>query len=277
MLLIRDEDGKLRTNWFMKETSSGLLLNYFSNHPHHMKVNVAKNFIYRVCKLSDETFLNSNFEKIKKILIKNNYPEYLIDSLIRNVNNRIDVRHDNNITNNINNKKYTSMTFIKGISNKIKNQLNKYNKDLQIAFKSTNTLKTQIFTNTKNKIIHDYKSNVVYKIECNDCQASYIGETSKKLLTRVKQHKNDYRTKEGHNRTAMITHVKETGHTFNYDSAKILENSVINRNKRQLLESTHIKLHNSSINKKTDTLNIPNSYNNILQQYKNTSPKYKQA
>jgi hypothetical protein len=44
-----------------------------------------------------------------------------------------------------------------------------------------------IFSNTKDKILKDKKSDVVYKIECSvpDCHKVYIGETTQHLEERM--------------------------------------------------------------------------------------------
>ncbi|KYN39812.1 hypothetical protein ALC56_05799, partial [Trachymyrmex septentrionalis] len=37
------------------------------------------------------------------------------------------------------------------------------------------------------------KSNVVYKISCNNCDASYVGQTGRQLNTRIAEHRNHIR------------------------------------------------------------------------------------
>ena len=43
----------------------------------------------------------------------------------------------------------------------------------------------------KDKIKKDELSNVVYQINCKDCDYSYVGQTKRKLKTRLKEHIND--------------------------------------------------------------------------------------
>ncbi|KYM98107.1 hypothetical protein ALC62_11196 [Cyphomyrmex costatus] len=40
---------------------------------------------------------------------------------------------------------------------------------------------------------HTSRNNVVYKIQCNDCDASYVGQTSRQLKTRITEHRNHIR------------------------------------------------------------------------------------
>lgn len=36
-----------------------------------------------------------------------------------------------------------------------------------------------------------HRSNVIYKISCLNYEASYVGQTKRKLITRVKEHRSD--------------------------------------------------------------------------------------
>ena len=43
----------------------------------------------------------------------------------------------------------------------------------------------------KDKIKKEDQHSVVYKIECKDCNANYIGETQRTLAKRLKKHKDN--------------------------------------------------------------------------------------
>ena len=43
----------------------------------------------------------------------------------------------------------------------------------------------------KDKTESNHKCGVVYQINCNNCNASYIGETERALGTRISEHKRD--------------------------------------------------------------------------------------
>lgn len=50
-----------------------------------------------------------------------------------------------------------------------------------------------VYTNMKDKVDKWDQSSLVYKINClPPCNGCYIGQTSKKLSTTIKQHRNDY-------------------------------------------------------------------------------------
>lgn len=86
LLLIRDEHGKIKTNWYVKPTNTGRLLNYNSNHPTVQKIGMIKGLLKRVLTLSHSDFHNDNLKRIELLLKNNNYPTVLIHNLINNFN-----------------------------------------------------------------------------------------------------------------------------------------------------------------------------------------------
>lgn len=80
--IIHNKD-RLSFDWYKKDLSSKRLLNYISHHPMCQKRNVAANFIFTVLKISDNVFHHQNLVKIRNILKTNNYPEKLVNMLIK--------------------------------------------------------------------------------------------------------------------------------------------------------------------------------------------------
>ena len=56
-----------------------------------------------------------------------------------------------------------------------------------MTYRGINKLNIKI---QKNVLPQSSQSNVVYKIDCKNCDASYIGQTSRYLKTRISEHKN---------------------------------------------------------------------------------------
>ena len=46
-----------------------------------------------------------------------------------------------------------------------------------------------IITKGKDKSKKEIENNVVYRIHCNNCPATYVGQTKRKLMTRINEHK----------------------------------------------------------------------------------------
>ncbi|PFX23664.1 putative ammonium transporter 1 [Stylophora pistillata] len=60
--------------------------------------------------------------------------------------------------------------------------------NIRVAHKPITTLR-QLLTNVKDKDEPRNRQGTIYKINCSDCQASYIGETGRNLTTRLTEHR----------------------------------------------------------------------------------------
>ncbi|XP_062558253.1 uncharacterized protein LOC134223130 [Armigeres subalbatus] len=82
MTVIRKPDQTLTTEWYAKQIASGRMLNYTSFHQPKHKINVANNFIHRVCSLTNNKSIAEITKIIHSHLQSNNYPKQLINRLL---------------------------------------------------------------------------------------------------------------------------------------------------------------------------------------------------
>ena len=78
-----------------------------------------------------------------------------------------------------------TIPYIQGISEAVTRILSDI--DAQVHMKPFRTLR-RILSHPKDRIPDNDKSNVVYKINCRDCDTSYVGQTKRALKTRVSEH-----------------------------------------------------------------------------------------
>jgi len=64
--------------------------------------------------------------------------------------------------------------------------------------------------------------NIVYKINCKDCDATYIGQTKRKLSTRVGEHKKDINRKTS-NHSVITEHRLDSNHDFDWENPIMLD------------------------------------------------------
>ena len=98
---------------------------------------------------------------------------------------------------------------------------------------------------------HNKVSNAsVYCIPCRNCKLKYIGEMSRKLHTRSKEHKRDIRV--GNLNNTLLQHISHSDHDLDFNSAKML-----------------IYIHNKKLRRifKTDAISFCNPLNNQLDFY----------
>ena len=67
MLIIKNQDDTLVTNWFIKNTFSGRYSNFLSNHPFKQKIVIIKNLVDTAILLSHEKFHEENLEIINVV------------------------------------------------------------------------------------------------------------------------------------------------------------------------------------------------------------------
>jgi len=145
----------------------------------------------------------------QSVLLRNGSPTEFINVLLRNgsptefifytVNSRIKswiFNNNNKTTDKINGekKKYFTVPYVDKISDNLKTFIKK--SKLQIAHTIPNKLSKFIKTG-KDKLDPISYCDVVYKINCKDCDTSYVGQTKKCLKTRIQEHRSDINKKSG--------------------------------------------------------------------------------
>jgi len=79
-----------------------------------------------------------------------------------------------------------------------------------------------------------FNSDIVYRIDCKDYNASYVDQTDKCLKVRMSEHRNHINRNT--TQSSVVTdHRIETSYDFEWDNIKILDKAQI-LNKRLLLE-----------------------------------------
>ena len=209
-------------------------------------------------KNTSDKFKQESINSIYQILQLNEYPRRLIDNLFRKYNKPI-IAHTNPTSTT-----FKSLTYTPHLSEKLQRLFQSYNPNLKIGFKPHCIINT-ILNRTNSATHNDDRHSVIYKIDCLDCEGTYIGQTGRKLKDRILEHTNDVRKKRtSKNQTAVVTHFQNTGHTFNFENPQIL---AVERqlNKRLTHESIHINLHKKTcVNLKSDIDSLNPTYTALL-------------
>ena len=83
----------------------------------------------------------------------------------------------------------------------------------------------------------DKQKGVVYRVNCNTCNQTYIGETGRTLKVRLKEHHRAVNVSDINNGIAV--HANEHDHPVDWSSGKILHKET-NFIKRKVVEALHI-------------------------------------
>lgn len=80
----RREDNTIAMKWCQKGCSSRQILNFHSNHPYHVKMNVVREFIDRAIRVTTDDHMNETVKKLMVTMNRSSYPPNFYEKLIAN-------------------------------------------------------------------------------------------------------------------------------------------------------------------------------------------------
>ena len=107
--------------------------------------------------------------------------------------------------------------------------------------------------------------NVVYKVNCNGCEASYVGDSKRGMGVRIPEHKRE--SKKAHKETPFFKHMIDTEHTFDFDASQILDIGP-NYYRRITAELMNIHAQNNPINIQQNLDKLHSIYKSLFQAIK---------
>ena len=163
--------------------------------------------IDRSFKIRSFNSFHNDIESINPNVIKNSYPPFLIDKVIKKYLSYKFYSNENQVK-DTSNVHYFKLPYIGNQSHHIKNKLSKLCKEFLKKMKFLLHSKLKIIFHIK-PILDDLKSFLVYKFTCASCSSSYIGETCHHFKTRIEEHikkdSNSHFFKHLHPTAACIT------------------------------------------------------------------------
>ena len=212
------------TSIYRKPTNTNLYTHYSSDTTMSSKDSVVRTLTRRAYKLSSPHHLDNELQHLEATFLSNGYPLQKIRQLMHTIierarsNNRMPQSHTNS-------NLVASIPYFKSSASSLKKSLARY--DISTSFHSNTNLKL-LLSHTKSTTPPCYVKNVIYKIPCGDCDQFYIGQTSRPLIKRIKEHEACFRLNNytddytGNIKSAPAKHGKENGHRINWKSTSII-------------------------------------------------------
>ena len=256
------ENANFETWVFRKEINTNVMLNKIAVCPIQWKTGLITCLLNRawlVC--SNYNRLHQEFDNLRSIFVQNGYTQAFFDKVLKRFLYR-KVTESNNKTNDTDNCKQEryyvlkvpfigkpSLLFKQRFTRLIKS-INTTGINMSIVFTSC---KVKDFFSLKSKCSDALRSYCVYKFTCrSDSGLSYIGQTSRHLGVRVKEHLNI----RGENPSAVGRHILGCSSCRNsLENGELAQDgfSVIksgrSRFETEILEALLINKHNPKINK----------------------------
>ncbi|BHF69545.1 hypothetical protein SprV_0301259100 [Sparganum proliferum] len=242
VLVRRCATGQLQTTVFRKATNTRQILHFNSNHPFSHKRSCVRTLFQRV-----ETHFSAPADKrverqyLNDLFRTNGYPSYFIKQSKRRVNRRRPQEEQPEV--------WRAIPYIKGVSEAVSRLLQPAR--VGIAHRPQATIRRRLMQ-PKDILPPTDTSAVVYQIRCKDGDCNYVGETGRKLQTRLHEHK--LATRRLDPNSQLAAHIGETGHSFDLQGATVLGRGT-SRTERLTLEAWYSDA--NSINRHLD---LPSAY-----------------
>ena len=79
----------------------------------------------------------------------------------------------------------------------------------------------ELLCKPKDRVASENKKNIVYQIDCSNCQAIYFGESKQSLKSRSDEHKKSVRNCD-FDENEIAKHCWEVDYNFNWDQKKVI-------------------------------------------------------
>ncbi|XP_014216901.1 uncharacterized protein LOC106645525, partial [Copidosoma floridanum] len=176
-------------------------INFLDTTLHWDSSGVVFSLVDRAIKLSDDSFHKQNLKKVSIILQANNYP---IEFIAKYTKVRLKkIKFQSTGETKCDNVNFLPKDFV----------VLPYIKDCD-----------KIFRKGKDSVDTIDKVCSVNGFKCKNCDKHYVGQTSRTVDTRTKEHERDCINEK--DSSVVYTHMRDYGHTFNFDSVQVLDQEI---------------------------------------------------
>lgn len=189
----------LTSTWYSKATDTGLTMNFHALAPTKYKKSVVSGMVHRIYHAcSTWQNFHDSLTKAKSILENNQYPPSFYDPIIERTLNKI---REPKVTleEEVEEDTKTKLIFLQ-YRGKVTENFERMLKRINAPCKIVTTIRKMktVLPSLKAPVDKALRSGLVYKITCSRCQSCYVGQTTRHLLVRVREHKRSGTPVESH-------------------------------------------------------------------------------
>ena len=225
-LTLERKGNKIEFEIYRKPTQTDTTISNDSIHPTIHKTAAFRSMLYRAYKIPlSEANRNKEINTIKKIAQANGFQNKTIEEIARKVRRKIDSQNklrDKTTLEQIKeeNTRYVTFSYSGTNTQRMANKFKKHG--VSIAYRTQNTLSRILHPKIEN--CNKFEASGIYKINCNDCDNFYIGQTVN-FVKRFKNHVSAWKN-EKPERSNVAQHLLQNGHSLGNieDNLCILKN-----------------------------------------------------
>ena len=149
-----------------------------------------------------------------------------------------------------------NLPYVEGTSKKLRRILRSHK--IRSTFYTESTLH-KLLCKPKDRVATEDKINIVYEIECSNCEAVYFGESKLSLKSRSDEHKRSVRNCDC-DKNEIAKHSWEADHNFNWEQKKVIdrESRLIPRKIKETIHSLENPYHINKTSYNLPEIWLPN-------------------
>ena len=246
----RNEEGKLSFSVYRKPTHTDQYLQFDSNQPLQHKLGVIRTLHHRCMMLcTEEEDKMKEIEHLKKVLSVSGYTKAAWSLATAR---KPQTSRQTTPTSDTRKKGSVSLPYVGPVTEAIARNFRQAGVTTHI--KPCNTIRGRL-VRPKDKLDRLDQAGVVYKIACQDCTATYVGETERKLNTRFKEH---------HRSSSPVgLHMEQRRHSIDNESVSVLHKEA-DWYKRGVAEAIHIFRESPDLNRGRERHTLPKIYQELM-------------
>ncbi|KAI8487847.1 hypothetical protein Bbelb_342950 [Branchiostoma belcheri] len=241
---IVEEDGNLRFEVYRKPTHTDQYLAFDSHHPLEHKLAVIKTLFHRADNIVTSDQAKTDEQRhLRGALAKCGYQNWTFNKALKPSDQSKKTQKCKPLTNK--NKANITIPYVQGVSEKLRRIFQNFN--IATNFKPHSTLRQRL-VHPKDRPHKGTKANVIYRLKCEEpnCNNTYIGETSRPLKVRYKEH---CRPSANGYSSAIFHHLQHNqGHSFKLESTDVLDRET-RWWERGVTEAIYERIYNPTLNR----------------------------
>ena len=246
-----NEVNELALKIYRKPTTTDILIPFSSNHPRQHKYAAIRSLAYRAFAIPmAEKDLQHEINVIHYLAYKNGFPAFIANKIIEQQKAMHEKRKNNQIVPETSKRKFIPITYFNHTSNDIGRIFEKWG--YTPAFRTVANSQT-IMKRANQEPVDKFNRAGVYKINCDTCQAAYVGKTERSVRLRFKEHLSQ-------NSSNVYKHIVDENHVIN-DIDQHVDICHLTNNKKLLSTLEKFEIRREVLNN-TNLLNIQLDINN---------------
>ena len=171
-------------------------LHYSSHHQTNCKENFVSSLFNGACSIiTNKDDLHKENTRIKQVLKENGYQESIINKIFRRITNNHSLPQSQQLTQatDIQEEEIRmsiNLPYVEGTCQKLQCMLRSHK--IRSAFYTEKNLHKSL-CKPKDRVATEDKNNIIYEIDCSNCEAVYFGESKRSLKSHSDEHKKSVR------------------------------------------------------------------------------------